>query len=219
MCGAEVGDFGICDECNKNLPYISQNSCIKCGGYVGGDGLVCIECKSCERHFNRCFCVFNYVDDLQKKILQFKNGGAKYYGYAFSHIMLKKFCELDIYYDVIIPMPISNKRRKERRFNQSEVLCECLDAHTGKVRNDVLIRVKETPHQTGLSRSNRVKNMNNAFEVKDKTAIEGKVVIIVDDIFTTGTTLNECAKVLLGNGAVAVYGLCLARTPVKEVVH
>ena len=75
-----------------------------------------------------------------------------------------------------------------------------------------MVRVKDTPHQTGLSQANRQKNLEHAFKVVDKQKVRNKIVLIFDDIYTTGATLDECAKTLKKAGAVKVYGLTLAHS-------
>ena len=87
--------------------------------------------------------------------------------------------------------------------------------YTNKVNTTILVRHKDTPHQTGLSRENRLTNLSGAFEVTDKKLIRNKTILLVDDIYTTGSTLNECARTLKKAGASRVISLCLARTPIK----
>ena len=114
---------------------------------------------------------------------------------------------------MIIPVPISERRLKERGYNQSEILCNELPKDL--VKTEVFARIEDTPHQTGLGRSNRLSNLKGAFKVLDKKSIKGNVVLILDDIYTTGSTLNECARTLKSAGAKKVIGLTLARAKPK----
>jgi len=124
FCGAEAYSVGICDECRINLPIIDSKVCKCCGGRAIGETDVCVDCKSNDFVFNQCFCVLDYVDEVQEKILKFKNKKFKHIGKVFAHLMLDKFKTIDITFDEIIPVPIHPNRRKERGFNQSEILCE-----------------------------------------------------------------------------------------------
>ena len=212
MCGMETNSYGLCESCENELPWINEPACVICGGNMLGEGEVCIECKDRDYHFARCYCVLEYRDEIQQKILSFKNGGQKFLGQTFASLMERKYNEINVKIDMVIPIPINEKRLKERGFNQSDLLCEELP----NVRNDVVFRIKDTPHQTGLNRDNRVVNLENAFKVENKNDIKNKTILLVDDIYTTGSTLNECAKTLLNAGAKKVFALCLARTPVLK---
>ena len=217
MCGCEIADSGVCGECYGKLPWVRGNLCERCGGVVLGTGSVCNDCSGEKFYFHRNFNVFNYVDDMQKNILRFKKG-RKYLGYYFSEIMREYLEKLPIHFDYIIPMPIHENRLKERSFNQSDVLVEKLkDKYV--VDSSVLKRIKDTPHQTGLNKSNRKSNLDKAFEVIDKDKVKDKIILVVDDIYTTGSTLNECAKTLVKSGAKGVYGLCLARAVFNDVLE
>ena len=213
FCGKETADFAICEDCYKELPVISGKTCVKCGGRVSGNIDLCIDCKSIGRDFEKGFVIFDYVDDIQDKILKFKNGGYRNIGRAFAHIMLEKFKTLDIAFDEIIPVPIHTNRRKQRGFNQSEILCLEIKKYYGRVHPELLDRVLDTPHQASLGRVDRLNNLERAFKTNYKRRIKGKTILLVDDIYTTGTTINECAKVLYKAGADKVYSLCLSRAP------
>ena len=215
FCNCETPEFGICDKCLSELPFIKSPTCDKCGGENHGRGAVCIECKGREHYFDKTYCVFHYTGDVRDKIVNFKQGGKKYLGYSFAWLVEKKYLEIEENIDIIIPVPINESRLKERGFNQSEVLCEEL-LPTGKVDNSILIRVNDTPHQTGLSRENREKNLKDCFRLVDSKKIKGKNILIVDDIYTTGSTLNECARLLKIKGANKVIGLCLARAVIDK---
>lgn len=214
FCGRECELNGVCDNCLAHLPIITGNTCEKCGTNISS-GRVCDECKNNNYKFERVFSILEYSGAVRKAIVRLKTGGAKSIAYPLSEIVDDYFEKLDIPFDVIIPMPIHKNRLKERGFNQCELLLEKVKEHYGRVYTDVVIRDIDTPHQTGLTRENRKSNLKNAFKVVNKNKIKGKTVLIFDDIYTTGTSMNECAKTCLKAGASVVYGLCLARTPIK----
>ena len=214
FCSSETKEFGICDKCYESLPFLTSPICHNCGGKLIGKGKVCIECKGRHFDFDRSFAVLSYEGDVQDKIISFKQNGNKYIGETFAWLIDRKFHELYLDIDIIIPVPISEERTKERGFNQSEVLCVEL-LSTGLVDTGVIKRVVDTPHQTGLSRENRENNLKDCFKVIDKKKIKGKNVLLIDDIYTTGSTLNECSKTLKKNGVNKVFALCLARPPIR----
>ena len=214
FCKCELPEGGICNDCINSLPIIKGKTCINCGGRVVNNNDVCLDCKGGTNIYDKGFCVFDYADKIQEKILKFKNRKYKHIGYAFAKEMLNKFKTINIPFDIIIPVPIHENRRRSRGFNQSEILCQDINDYYGRVRNDVLIRAVDTCRQSELNRANRLKNLSNAFKVTDKSKVKGKFILLVDDIYTTGSTINECAKVLKKVGAEKVYFLCLARTPI-----
>lgn len=210
FCGTELdNEVGICATCNSRLPYIMGNRCTKCGGEVVSEDY-CIDCSREVRLFVRNYSVFNYKGEVKDMLRAFKSG-KPYLGKPFAHILYDYYRRLDTHFDVVIPIPIHKSREKERGFNQAEILASEIERNTGLVRNDIVVKAVDTPHQTGLSRENRLTNIIGSFEVVDKTAVKGKTILVVDDIYTTGSTINEVARILLEAGATAVYGLCLAR--------
>lgn len=121
--------------------------------------------------------------------------------------------------DVIMPVPLHIDRLREREFNQSLLLAD----HIGR-RLDIpvaytnLIRAASTPAQTTLSRKSRQKNLRRAFIVRHPDAITKKRILLIDDVFTTGTTVNECAKALRKAGSADVFALTLSRTVDSDIV-
>jgi ComF family protein len=115
--------------------------------------------------------------------------------------------------DVIIPVPLHPARLRAREFNQSLLLADQLSRHLAKpVSATNLIRIAATDPQTTLSRQERLRNLRNAFEIRRPQELVGKRILLVDDVYTTGTTLNECAKTLRNADTGPVYALTLART-------
>lgn len=212
FCGTEVsGEIAVCENCYKHLPFIRGKTCLKCGGHVVEED-VCIDCAKNEHEFVRNFAVFDYDGVLRDKILSFKQAGRKHIGYTLSWFIYEKFKSLDVEFDAVIPMPISSERRKERGFNQADILVSDIEDNTNLVDKNIIQKVKNTPHQTGLSKENRQTNLERAFVVPNKSLVKGKTLLVVDDIYTTGATLSEVASTLNRAGAKAVYGLTLART-------
>ncbi len=115
---------------------------------------------------------------------------------------------------LLIPIPLSNSRLQKRGFNQSALIAKylaCLAPEIFENRNDVLLRIKNTEHQTLLkNRDERLKNLEGSFIIKNPDAVRGKIIILIDDVTTTGATLMEARRVLLSAGARRVYGATIA---------
>jgi ComF family protein len=112
----------------------------------------------------------------------------------------------------VVAVPLHPTRRRERGYNQAALLAEAISRKTGLAYLDhTLLRIRPTPSQTHLDRRARAKNVRDAFVVRNAEAVVGKTILLVDDVCTTGATLNECAQALCAAGATAVYGLTFCR--------
>ena len=116
----------------------------------------------------------------------------------------------NISFDYIVPVPLNENRQKKRGFNQAEVLAEQVCKILSAKYKQVLTRQKDTPFQARLTREDRLVNLKDAFVVNDKTEVKGKTILLLDDIFTTGSTINECCKVLNKAKAKSVIAICLS---------
>lgn len=113
---------------------------------------------------------------------------------------------------ILMPVPLERKRLKRRGFNQAEEIAKHLSEFLGlEVLNNILIKIKDTPPQAELLKSQRKENIKGAFLLKNKEAIKDKKILLVDDVYTTGSTMAECAKILKESGAQKVIGIVVAR--------
>lgn len=213
FCGNEDGGFGLCDDCLKTLPFVKGNTCQKCGIEISS-GHICIECKNSNHIFEKCYSIFLYSGRVRSEIVSLKQNKRKVVAKVFGHIVSEYISKLNIDFDIVVPIPIHENRLKERGFNQSGLLLNEYSQKSGKVQTDILFRIKDTPHQTGLDKAHRESNLSGAFKVS-KAKVKNKTILLFDDIFTTGATLDECARVLQKAGAKKVFALCLARTPIS----
>ncbi len=114
--------------------------------------------------------------------------------------------------DLVIPVPLHPRRRRERGFNQSELLARFLSSRRGvRLAARTLVKTENNPPQTSLEAASRVSNVRGVYRVKKKEEIGGRVLLVVDDVYTTGATLAECSRVLLKAGAAEVRGLTIAQ--------
>ena len=115
---------------------------------------------------------------------------------------------------IFIPVPLTNRKKRKRGYNQAELLSQILAGYFQRpLLTDTLIKIKKTPSQVGLSLRERIKNVRGAFVVQDPFLIAGKKIFLVDDVFTTGSTMEECALTLKAAGAKSVWGITVAREP------
>jgi len=157
--------------------------------------------------------VLQYNDDVATLVHSFKYAGKTYCHSTFAGLKARSLPAEDLATpEIIIPVPLHRQRLRERGFNQAVVLAALFfPDDKQRIDVDVLIRTRWTPPQTGLSGKDRRQNLKNAFDVQKPEQVKGKSVLLIDDVLTTGTTINECAKTLKKYGAIDVQALTLAR--------
>ncbi|MCP4368379.1 MAG: ComF family protein [Deltaproteobacteria bacterium] len=187
-----------------------------------GEDHLCEDCIRKPKNYEIARAPGIYDRTLKKAIHCFKYGGKIQMARPFGMILFAAFIRFwDIKnIDLIIPVPLHLRRLRDRGFNQAVLLVKnwkqlavklSIDISDISVERNVLVRSRWTEPQTGLGRKKRMKNIKNAFKVSDRSGIAGKKILLVDDVFTTGATANECAKTLISNGAKRVDVLTLAR--------
>ena len=183
----------------------------------------CGACRDDEPDFDKARSFGLYTGHLRRVILRMKFGREERLGRRLGELLVYAWNSLAGLSEgstpVIIPVPLHPSRRRERGFNQAEMLARGLVKALGKgsgasslaVSNGCLARKRATPPQTGLSVSARRENLRGAFEVVDVPKIRERMVVVIDDVMTTGATLSACARALKHAGAARVFGLTLAR--------
>lgn len=158
-----------------------------------------IENKDLSVYFDTLLYVFKYKGIIRKLILDYKFEEKSFLYKTFVNFLLKdkKFFEILKTYDTIIPVPISKKRKKERGYNQSALIAEDLGKklHLKIVKNE-LVKIKDIKKQSTLNGEERKINVQGAYGLRHRYNLENKKILLVDDIYTTGSTVNECAKTL-----------------------
>ncbi|HYD18442.1 MAG TPA: ComF family protein [Patescibacteria group bacterium] len=206
----------------STLSFIDAPFCDTCGtpfGFGAVAGTICAECLDNAPEFDRARSAVVYNDASRKLVIDFKYGDRLHAVQTFTPWLARAGAELLAGAEVVLPVPLHYRRLWQRRFNQSAILGEALARHTGKAfLPDGLIRRRHTDKQKGLSRKERHENVRGAFAVNEKANLRGQNIVLVDDVFTSGATLNECARVLKKAGAGEVYVLTIARVTRDEVL-
>ncbi len=201
------GFYGIrrpwCDECKDKLHKLSTISkiCDHCGKYLEEDENICCECREQPPPFAICRAVGPYKDSYRVAIKVLKFFVKKNVSYTMGNLMAERVKKEERFWpiDLIIPVPSSELSLTQRGFSQTLLLARQIGRSLGvKVETEVLMRRKENlPHQRGLSRDERIKNLTGAFYLMKKERIANKSILLVDDVFTTGATVRECSRVLM----------------------
>ncbi len=206
----------FCLACADKIELIKEPLCSICGKAfpkAAGGNHRCADCFKRAPSFSKARAVAHYKGPLVNAIHDFKYRGravalSSFATLRHSLLHLNNLAEADI----IVPVPLHIKRLRQRGFNQAVLLAKTFFQNDKeKVRLNLLIRHKQTTPQTGLSGVDRRKNLKNAFRVTNSEEVAGKTVLLVDDVYTTGTTVNECAKMLRRAGAADVQVFTLAR--------
>lgn len=214
VCGRllEAGSRRMHDACRELLTPAAGNVCEICGKLLPRCRSLCRECRSRSRLYDRGRSLWLHDRFMQKAIFELKYGNAREYGRLFGQEMADIYGKdlIEWKAEVLIPVPMYGRKRRIRGYNQTEVLARGLGRCTGiPVRKDLLVRIRETPAQKGLDRAARMRNLKGAFYCPDKSGMPESVCLI-DDIYTTGSTLEECARTLREAGAKRVYFLTLS---------
>jgi len=211
------GERVVCRSCLGKLKPHAASYCICCGKFFegAGDPHLCQDCLHHPPPFSRHRSCAKYRGELKDLILLFKY---RHFGILgkdlalFAYEALAK--EEDLWWDVdaIIPVPLHPKRKKQRGFNQARVIAKELARIKGiELAEGCLVKIKNIVPQTSLEAEQREKNVRGAFRVKREEGLKGKIVLLVDDVYTTGSTLGECSKVLRKAGVKEVRAITVAQ--------
>jgi ComF family protein len=218
ICGA-FDDDSICNSCLAGFHRLASPLCTICGEpFSGGiqEDHVCEQCLRKRPFFERVAAPYSYDGQIMDAIHRFKYEGKAHMAKGLGPLLATFGKERlsAARNPLIIPVPLHPKRLRQRGYNQSLLLARHLAAALSASLDFLsLRRIRDTQVQTGLGRDQRRKNVRRAFEVVDRKAVKGRTILLVDDVATTGSTLNECARVLRKAGCDKVHCLVLARAP------
>lgn len=207
LCGAASPNGAWCAPCDNALPYLNCTLCPVCA-LPTWDGAVCGHCLHQPPHFTRTIAAFAYAFPLSQLLLAFKFGEKLQLAPTLADRLAQRIGSLP---DCIVPMPLHSLRLRERGFNQSLLLARELGKRLNlPVLPDACQRLRNTAPQSTLAWKARGKNLRKAFSCS--TAVAGKHIAIVDDVMTSGASLNELAQALKQAGATEVSSWVVART-------
>lgn len=211
FCGHDIPSGDICDKCNQEEIYNNKNRCQVCDSPIKEGNRICDHCKNkkSDRHFSNLYCPFIYDGYVRKALLKFKSDGAKYLAKPFAKYMADRLIYEQVEIDVIVAVPSHRDTVKKRGYNPARVLAEELSKIMNIPFEDVFYKTVKTKNQKFLDYSQRQSNLENSMVLLNKSAVKNKNVLIVDDIITTGATIEACAKLLLK--AKNIYGCAFAR--------
>jgi ComF family protein len=220
-CAGKVDAVGtLCAECWRRLVFVAEPCCVCCGlpfAFDAGADNLCAGCVAHPPRFDRARSVFIYDDHSRGLILSLKHGDRLHGVPAFGNWLARAGAPLLADADLLVPVPLHWMRLWRRRYNQSALLAQAiaraLRQHPAApaVAPDLLIRKRRTPSQGRRTRSQRADNVRGAFRVSENAVIQGKRIVLIDDVLTSGATVEECAKVLRRAGAARIDVLTLAR--------
>ena len=212
FCGKVCGKH-VCPDCAKALQYIREPVCEKCGKPISsGATKLCFDCSKTTHAFEQGKSLWLHQGIVRWSIYQFKYHNRRIHGAFFADEMHRHFGEQirEWGIDTIIPVPLHRKRKKRRGYNQAEIVAKKLGERMRiPVDTKAVIRKKKTIAQKELSHYEREKNIKGAFEVV-RVKKNVKNILIIDDIYTTGNTMNELAKTLRKKGDFRVFFLTIS---------
>ncbi|HAF17330.1 MAG: ComF family protein [Thermacetogeniaceae bacterium] len=224
LCGRRGAPHQICPFCLQVWADLAEGlvPCTKCGRfYSGQEGeMICWECREDEPQYMISRGVAPFEGPVREAVHYFKFCGRRELAYPFGELMAALLVQLFPFrsFSAVVPVPLHINRLRERGYNQAALLAGVI-ARILKIplQEEALLRVRETPSQTSLSRQEREANMKNAFiPGKEALLLKGKRVLLVDDVYTTGATVKECCQVLASAGVGEVYVIALAAGVVKD---
>lgn len=207
----------LCPDCSRFLFWTGGIICEKCGRPLAGDIIPPVICPTCRKFppvFDRARSALILEEAGQEFMLAFKYQQAPYLSAPAGRWLARAGREYYAWsdYDLIVPVPLHHRKKRERGFNQSELLARRLSRLTRlPLAGRKFVRCRYTRTQTRLNPKEREKNVKGAFRVTDDKYFRERRLLLIDDVLTTGATVNECARVLIKAGAGRVDVLTLAR--------
>jgi competence protein ComFC len=213
----KTGQGIFCEDCINRINYIHMPYCDICGDPVDGDvrkNYTCQYCNQRNPHFLMARSAIRFDGVAKKTIYELKYNKETYVGKYLAQLAFHTIENEyeNVIFDYVTYIPLHKRKTKQRTFNQSKLIAQYI-AKMLKVNlaADLLIRSKYTNTQTLLNFQERRKNISGAFKAANISKLENKTILLVDDVMTTGATVNECSKVLKTAGALNVYVITVAR--------
>ena len=220
--GSGLTNEFICENCKDKIEFIKEPTCKKCGAAIDDfEELLCVRCKkNYEKHessYEYGFGLCRYNEYVKESMHHIKYSNRKeyleFYGRLIARVYKDRFLEMGV--DCFLPVPIHKKRFKERNYNQAEVLAKYISDELKKnnvniaVRNDLMYRYKNTKVLNKLMESERKNELKNSFIVNEEKLCDIKSICIVDDIYTTGSTIETISNLLKKSGISKIYFVCI----------
>ena len=216
--GNKLSDEFLCDECRKKLEYIKKPTCRKCGAMIADEANeYCVRCKKdMHKSFTSGFGLLRYNDFVKESIHKIKYERRKEYLYFYGKMIAKLYRDrfAKVSPDYLVPVPIHKNRLRERNFNQSSILANVISNELEKygisipVSENIILKTKSTKVLNKLDSADRMMELEGAFDVNVAPNIER--VVLVDDIYTTGTTIEVISKNLKIAGIRDIYFVTIA---------
>lgn len=223
ICGDIADPRGnlACPPCKKRLKYVEEPKCKKCGKHVEfNEQEYCFDCVKKDHQYTYGISLWEYDSTMRKSISDFKYKSRREYADFYIEEIIKYYKEeiMIMSPDVLVPIPIHKSKLLDRGYNQAEVLCQGLSSKLGiPTIPNLLMRDKKTLPQKQLNDKERVKNLQQAFSFNEKARFKTNMsinkVLLVDDIYTTGSTIEACSRILIKNGISEVYfvSICVGK--------
>lgn len=198
FCNKEINDgdiYSLCEECKTKVSFIKGNVCKFCGRNTK-NGDICLECEKNRYYFNNGISILEYNDISKKLILNLKYNKKTYISYYFGKMIYDKLVLDDLLdFDIITFVPSSKKKKRKRGYNPSELVAKYVSRFSGIPYKKLLIKEKDTIELKNLNRMQRKLTVKDSFKIKEVDLHIDKCLVI-DDVFTTGSTINECSRTL-----------------------
>lgn len=215
-CASALASGWFCPACQKELRTVEPPRCETCSQPFTGamDRFVCVNCRGRAFHFECAVAVMQSRGVVRELIHRLKYNGELWLAEPLGDLLEQGLEDERLAgeeFDAVVPVPLHPLRRREREFNQAEILGRELARRRGWHFLEALQRTRYTLTQTHFDRRRRMQNLRDAFSMRQNAVVQGKHLLLVDDVLTTGSTLDECARVLLEAGAQSVRALTVAR--------
>ena len=209
-CGREWFDGHFCPDCEAKLTRNRGRFCQRCGMPVPGESRYCHRCSEMSVFFSRAYAAFAYDDGIKPLLRRYKEKGERWLADVFADELAAYCREYRISAEVLTYVPLTAAKRKRRGFDQSELLCRALSRRLGVPWEPMLERVRDSLPQKELGARERRENLRNCFRLLRPGNTELRSVLLIDDVMTTASTVNECCRILSNvcENGVKVLTIC-----------
>lgn len=219
MCGCEITPDSIfCLKCFSKVTFIDYPFCTICGKMLessygnSGDNFLCDTCQTYPRYFDKARALFQYDDISKNVVMKIKNHADNFVAKVCAVMMFSRYNDIFRKADCLVPVPSHWSRFLKRGFNPADIIANEFSKISSLPICNILKRTKKTDYQKGKNIHERLNNVQNAFSCSKCTELSGKSIILIDDVMTTGATLNECANVLKHYQCAKIFCFTIAST-------